>query len=241
MIKLIKLEYIKNNIKKYIGISVISTLLLSLFIFAMTYWGIARDPDSGMVEAAIDGITAVTHVEFLTMVVFLVLAAVMQSAFIVDAYRNKTMDLMFQYPIQRKKIILSKILAVLIFCFTALIVCKYFIYGILYLGSFRFTPDFPIDTIKFLSPAFHVSVILQALSTVCLSILTLYIGLVLKSTKAPIITAFILFAVTQGGFGNFSLANNKISFFIIIGISILCFFLCIVRIEAKDVNGGKVS
>lgn len=241
MIKLIKLEYRKNNIKKYIRISVISTLLLSLFIFAMTYLGIARDSDSGMVEASIDGITSVTNVEFLTMVVFLVLAAVMQSAFIVDAYRNKTMDLMFQYPIQRKKIILSKILAVLIFCFAALIVCKYFIYIILYLGSFRFTPDFSIDTISFLSPTFHASVILQALSTVCLSILTLYIGLLLKSTKAPIITAFILFAVTQGGFGNFSLANNKIFYFIIIGISILCLFPCIDRVEAKDVDGGKVS
>lgn len=241
MIKLIKLEYIKNNIKKYIGIAAISTLLLSLFTFAMTYLGIARDPDSGMVEVAIDGVTAVTNVEFLTMVVFLVIAAVMQSSFIVDAYKNKTMDLMFQYPIQRKKIILSKILAVLIFCFIALISCKYFIYAILYLGSFLFKPDFSIDAINFLSPTFHAVVILQALPTVCLSILALYIGLLLKSTKASIISAFIIFVVTQGGFGNFSLANNKTFFFIIIGISILCLFLCIARVEAKDINGGKVS
>lgn len=241
MIKLIGLEYKKNKIKKYIIAAIISTLLLAVFIFAMTYLGIARDPDSGIAESAVEGVTAASHVEFLTMAVFLILASVMQSAFIVDAYKNKTMDLMFQYPIQRKKIILSKMLAVLIFSFIALIVSKYFIYATLYVGSFRFTPDFRVDTINFLSPMFHVTLISQALSTVCLSILALYIGLLFKSTKAPIIAAFILFAVTQGGFGNFSLANNNVFFFIILGISIVCAFLCFAKIEAKDIGGNSAS
>jgi ABC-type transport system involved in multi-copper enzyme maturation permease subunit len=239
MLKLIKLEYRKNNIKKYIVVSTILTALLTLFIFAMTYWGIARDPGSGVVETAMDGITVSSHIELLSMGVFLVLASVMQSTFIVEAYKNKTMDLMFQYPIQRKKILISKMLAVLIFSVISLLLCKYIIYTVIYAASFTMTADFSVDVIKFSSLAFHTGIILQSLSTVCLSILSLYAGLLFKSTKAPIITAFLLFAVTQGGFGDFSLAGNKGFALILIVLSILCAFLCMMKIETKDVDAGQ--
>lgn len=241
MIQLMKLEYKKYRIKKYIGISLILTSLLTLFIFAMTYWGIARDPDSGVAETQISGatITVASHVGLLTMLSFLVLAATMQSTFIVDAYQNKTMDLMFQYPIQRKKIIISKILAVLIFCFLSLALCQYIIYAVLYAASFYMTPDFSVDVINFLSPNFHIGILLQSLSTVCLSVLALYIGLLLQSTKAPVISAFLLFAVTQGAFGNFTLANNPSIPFILIGLSMVCTLFCVAKIETKDVDGGK--
>ena len=51
MLKLIKLEWKKNNIGKYIRNAVIVTLLLCLFIFALAFLGIADDPD-GTLDAA---------------------------------------------------------------------------------------------------------------------------------------------------------------------------------------------
>lgn len=124
MIKLIKLEYKKNNIKKYIIITLILTGVLLLFCFAQTYLGIARDSDTGVVDAVEGANTVDSYVDLLTTISFLILSSAMQSTFIVDAYKNKTMDLMFQYPIGRKKILISKILAVLIFSFAALVLCK---------------------------------------------------------------------------------------------------------------------
>jgi len=41
MIKLIKLEYKKHKIGKYITMALALTVLLAIFIFAMTYLGIA--------------------------------------------------------------------------------------------------------------------------------------------------------------------------------------------------------
>ena len=51
MLKLIKLEWKKNNIGKYIRNAVIVTSLLCLFIFALAFLGIADDPD-GTLDAA---------------------------------------------------------------------------------------------------------------------------------------------------------------------------------------------
>ena len=52
---------------------------------------------------------------------FLIFTGVMLSAYIVNAYKNKTMNLMFLYPIKRQKILISQMLAVWIFNFVALV------------------------------------------------------------------------------------------------------------------------
>ena len=45
MLKLIRLEWQKNNVGKYIRNVVIMSALICLFIFALCYLGIANDPD----------------------------------------------------------------------------------------------------------------------------------------------------------------------------------------------------
>ena len=46
MLKLIRLEWKKNNVGKYIRNVVIMSALICLFIFALCYLGIANDPDT---------------------------------------------------------------------------------------------------------------------------------------------------------------------------------------------------
>ena len=52
MLKLIKLEWKKNNIGKYARNAIILAAVLCLFIFALAYLGIANDPDTGVPDAA---------------------------------------------------------------------------------------------------------------------------------------------------------------------------------------------
>ena len=87
MFKLIRLEWKKNNVGKYIRNAVIMAALICLFIFALCYLGIANDPETGVPDAAPGN------------------SAVSASAYIVNAYKNKTMNLMFLYPIKRQKIL----------------------------------------------------------------------------------------------------------------------------------------
>lgn len=52
MLKLIRLEWKKNNIGKYIRNAVILAIILCTFLFALAYLGIANDPDTGVPDAA---------------------------------------------------------------------------------------------------------------------------------------------------------------------------------------------
>ena len=101
MLKLIRLEWKKNNVGKYIRNVVIMSALICLFIFALCYLGIANDPDTGVPDAAPGNSAISSSIELFTSMAFLVFTSVMLSTYIVSAYKNKTMNLMFSYPIKR--------------------------------------------------------------------------------------------------------------------------------------------
>lgn len=129
MLKLIKLEWKKNRTGTYMRNAVILAGLLCLFVFALAYLGIANDPDTGLPDAAAGNGTISAPIELFTSMSFLIFTGVMLSAFIISAYKNKTMNVMFSYPIKRQKILVSQMLAVWIFNFIALVLTKLFIYG----------------------------------------------------------------------------------------------------------------
>ena len=52
MVKLIRLEWKKNNIGRYIRAAVLVAAALSLFIYALAFFGIANDPVTGVPDAA---------------------------------------------------------------------------------------------------------------------------------------------------------------------------------------------
>ena len=139
MLKLIRLEWKKNNVGKYIRNVVIMSALICLFIFALCYLGIANDPDTGVPDAVPGNSAISSSIELFTSMAFLVFTSVMLSTYIVSAYKNKTMNLMFSYPIKRQKILVSQMLAVWIFNFVALVLTKLLIYGCLLLGA-QFIP-----------------------------------------------------------------------------------------------------
>ena len=112
MLKLIRLEWKKNNIGKYIRNAVILAIILCTFLFALAYLGIANDPDTGVPDAAPGNEMISSSIELFTGSHFLVFTGVMLASFIVTAYKNKTMNLMFSYPIRRQKILVSQMLAV---------------------------------------------------------------------------------------------------------------------------------
>ncbi len=184
MFKLIKLEWKKNNIKKYIGYAAIMAVLC-VFIFAVCYFGITNDPGAGVPDAVMGGSTISSSIELFTSMAFLIFTSVMLSTYIVSAYQNKTMNLMFSYPIKRQKILISQILAVWIFNFIALILTKMLIYSCLWLGSQFMMSAFPLDY-NMISLSFYMQLILKAFVIVTMSFIALFIGLAMKSSKQPL-------------------------------------------------------
>ena len=93
MLKLIKLEWKKNRIGKYVRNAVLLALMLCLFVFAFAFLGIVNDPETGVPDAALETGMLSSSIEMLTSMSFLVFTGVMLASFIVGAYQNKTMNL----------------------------------------------------------------------------------------------------------------------------------------------------
>lgn len=231
MVKLIKLEWKKNHVTKYIMPVLISVFLAGLFVFALDFLGLARDPDTGVVDAVNSNIGAL--IELLTNMIFLVFTGTMLASFIVSAYQNKTMNLMFSYPIKRQKILVSQMAAVWIFNVIALIAAKLCLYGIIFWYSGKQQPDFATD-FNMLEGGFYLHMIVGSVATVTLGFIALFVGMRKKSVKATIITSFLLIVLTQGSVGDFTLANNILLPILLMTTALIFSFLSVYNAETKD-------
>ena len=232
MLKLIRLEWKKNNIVKYVRGAIIMAFLLGLFVFALAFWGIANDPD-GTLDAVPGTDVISAPIELFTSMAFLIYTSVMLATFIVSAYKNKTMNLMFSYPIKRQKILASQMIAVWSFNFITLIVTKLAIYLCVFMGAKFMQSSFAID-FSIGSLSFYVQLILKSVVIVSMSFIALFVGMALKSSKATIITSFLLIFLTQGTVGDFTMANNAV-FPVVLTIISFCFAaLSICNVESRD-------
>ncbi len=232
MLKLVRLEWKKNNIGKYIKGVIIMAALLGLFVFALAFLGIANDPD-GTLDAApgTDAISA--PIELFTSMAFLIYTSVMLASFIVSAYKNKTMNLMFSYPIKRQKILASQMIAVWTFNFVALILTKLVIYMCVFFGAKFMQSSFVVD-FSIGSLSFYIQLILKSVVIVSMSFIALFVGMALKSSKATIVTSFLLIFLTQANIGDFTMAGNAVFPIILTAISLLFAALSIINVESKD-------
>ncbi|EOS41372.1 hypothetical protein C808_00541 [Lachnospiraceae bacterium M18-1] len=233
MLKLIRLEWKKNNIGKYIRNAVILTALLCLFTFALAFWGIADDPD-GTLDAAPGMDTISSPIELFTGMAFLIFTCVMLASFIVSAYKNKTMNLMFTYPVKRQKILASQMAAVWIFNFVALVLSKFVIYLCIFIGSKYMRSSFVID-FDIGSLSFYIQLFLKSFVIVSMSFIALFVGMALKSSKAAIITSFLLIFLTQANVGDFTMADNAVFPFVLTAVSFGFAVLSIHNVENKDI------
>ena len=233
MLKLIKLEWMKNNIGRYMRNAVILAAVLCLFMFALAYLGIANDPDTGIPDAAPGNNTMSAPIELFTNMSFSIFTGVMLASFIVSAYKNKTMNLMFSYPIKRQKILVSQMLAVWIFNFVALVFTKLLLYSCILAGSHFMVSSFPLD-FNMASLGFYIQLLIKSVVIVTMSFIALFIGMAMKSSKATIISSFLLILLTQGSIGDLTMANNAVFQVILTLISLVFAFLSISGAETKD-------
>lgn len=232
MLKLIRLEWKKNNIGKYTRNAVIMAVLLCLFVYALAFLGIANDPD-GTLDAAPGMDTISSPIELFTDMAFLIFTGVMLASFIVSAYKNKTMNLMFTYPVKRQKILVSQMMAVWIFNFAALVLSKSAIYLCICMGSKYMRSSFAVD-FDMGSISFYIRLILKSFVMVSVSFIALFVGMVMKSSKAVIITSFLLIFLTQANVGDFTMADSVVFPLVLTAVSFGFAVLSIYKVENKD-------
>ncbi len=228
MFKLIRLEWKKNKVGKYIRNALILTGVLLLMLLM-----VAGELESDEVKYAYGGDMLKAGVEMFTNLSFIIFSSVMLAAFIVSTYKDKTVNLMFSYPISRKMILGSQMASVWIFNFLALVLSKIIIFAAL-VAAKRFT-YISADSIALGSGMFYVQILADSAVMISISFVALPVGMYLKSSKAAIIAGVVIVCFTQGNIGSYTLMGNIPFYTVLMGISAASAFFALARVETRDV------
>lgn len=140
---------------------------------------------------------------------------------------------MFTYPVKRQKIIISQMMAVWIFNFVTLILSKLVIYLCIFAGSKYMQSSFKID-FDMGSLSFYIQLIVKSFVIVSMSFIALFVGMAMKSSKAAIISSFLLIFLTQANVGDFTLADNAVFPLVLTAVSFGFAVLSVYNVETKD-------
>lgn len=233
MRKLIWLEYKKNKTEKYLIKAGLILILLLIFFFAFTYLGIAIIEDTDAVEPEMYGRLSEVVTGFVE-IVYIVLSASMYASFIIEAYRNKTMNLMFTYPIRRSRILSAKIAAVWVFCLCAQMITRAALFAML-IGAGQFmTPDF---LLSFSLTDWHFWSMQLVSSVLCttMSLIALWIGVWRRSTRVALAVSGLLVLIKKGNVGGFSVRSVGWVPFAMAGLAVLMTAVYLQNVNRKDV------
>ena len=233
MWKLMKLEWKKNNLKKYIVKVAAVTVILFLLLFMTSGELESKETveiyGQSMIYAAI---------KMFADSCFILCTGVMLASVIISAYRDKTMDLMFSYPIKRQKnICFHKCWLYGYFNFVALVLCKLFLFGGFFLlGNWTGIALQGITSGEiFGQAAFWLELAMDSAAMVSISYVVLFVGMRAKSSKAAILTSFLVIVLTQGNIGSYTLINNVPFYLALTALAAVSVFLCVYKIEERDV------
>lgn len=230
MINLIKLEIKKNRLiktLKAVGIANIAIIGFLALIFLTE-----RGEDVGAFETYE---SAFSVIDTFVRATFMMFASVWISKLIIDEYKTKTISLLFMYPLNRKKIIFSKLLIVFIYTFCCVLFSNLFISQILIV----FNPMFEIVSGSLSASILAkdlLNIIVSALSTAGMSLIPLYFGMLKKSVPATIVSALLLNTLATSNWGQGTSIYKIVLIPIMLGvIGILIAYLTIRKIDKKDV------
>lgn len=230
MLKLIKLEIKKFKLAGYLK----TVLFINLGIM-IALCGIYFAEKS-------EGITTLgTYKESFEMIgvlvraAFIVFASVLISKLIIDEYRNNTISILFTYPINRKKIMLAKILLIAGFTFVNILLSSVFIGFMFFLADLglNFVPE------QLTSGTLTESIIQMpfiAFAAAGMGLVPLYFGLIKKSVPVTIVTSILLISLTNTTVDDFTL-SKVLAIPIVLGfIGVLVAYFSVRNIDHVDID-----
>lgn len=227
MLKLMKLELKKYKIGGTIRGAVITTTIISLFfLFAMFIT--VKTGDKSFFENYNE------MIKIFVRGVYTIFAAVLISHYIIDEYSNKTINIMFMYPIKRKNIMIAKLIIIVVFIFTAMIISNIFIHGFLYVANI-FGKCIDINLMKVIGFNNLIDIVIDSALYSLLSLLPVYVGMKKKTTASVILTSIIMTSLLNSGSADFTLGSLIIITCILAVIGVLVAYMSIKNVEKDDV------
>lgn len=188
MINLIKLELKRFSLKDHIrNVAIANLIILVLGILLTFISSIGEIPQSDL--PTMDLFT-IKIIDMLVIATFLVWESVLIAAIIVEEFRSKTMSLLFTYPINRKKLIASKLMLIVCVTLVSIIFSVLFqnlcVWGLSKVFSFVSYSIVMKDVLN---------LFIMSIGALCLGMLPLYVGMIRKSTIATIVSSLFIVSI----------------------------------------------
>ncbi|QWG46852.1 ABC transporter permease [Bacillus mycoides] len=229
MLKLMKLEWKKHKLSSYFK-SVAICIIAIFAVVNLMALGV-KDEVDGLFSDFTQQMVLINTVIRITFIIF---SSVILSRLIIDEYKNKTMQLSFMYPLQRKMLMRAKLTIVFCFCFVSTIIATFIISLLVYFVSPMMglieTPA-TIGEIIAIVPATFINAFMIS----GISLIPLFFGMRKKSTPTTITSAVIIGMLISSNFGS---GNGQVSMFNFIAIPIV---LCLLGIFISYLSYRKID
>ncbi|MFJ6209105.1 ABC transporter permease [Lysinibacillus sp. NPDC092081] len=184
MLKLVRLEWKKNSMSSYFK----SLIICIIGIFAAVALMAVGSADEKMFLNYTD-FMSLTNI--LIRIVFIIFSSVILSRLVIDEYKNKTVQILFTYPLKRKKIIFAKLSLVFGFCFFSIIIATFMMnIAVYFLNPMMNLFETPVEIQEMVATIPSTFIIAFMMGGV--SLIPLYFGMRKNSTAATITSAVLI-------------------------------------------------
>ncbi|MEM5600582.1 ABC transporter permease [Bacillus cereus group sp. RP37] len=229
MLRLMKLEWKKHRLSSYFKSVAICIIAIFAAVSLMAL-GIKAEGDVLFSDFTQNMALANVFIR----ITFIIFSSVILSRLVIDEYKNKTMQLLFMYPLQRKMLMRAKLTIVFCFCFVSTIIATFIISLLVYFVSPMMglieTPA-TIGEIIAIVP----TTIISAFMISGISLIPLFFGMRKKSTPTTITSAVIIGMLISGNVGA---GSNQVSMFDFIAIPIV---LCLLGVFISYLSYRKID
>ncbi|AND09839.1 ABC transporter permease [Bacillus thuringiensis] len=228
MLRLMKLELKKFKLGWYVKGAVIANItILALMIFTSIVAQVEGDPEIRNPQMML--LTASTLVR----ATFIVFGSVLIARLIIGEYKNKTIILMFSYPINRRKMMISKLVITATLTFITVIVSNILIVGVFFgIDSyFSILPNpFTVDQLV----QEGINLVPLAIATAGISLIPLYFGMRKRSVPTTIVSSIIVVSIAINNQPIFPIATFLPLQFTFSAIGMVIAYFGIKNIESED-------
>ena len=233
MKKLIKLEFKKHQLFGYWK-GVINANIIVMAFLCFIYF--IEKSEGGGEDAFFSSYDFIFNfILMMTTAIFLIFGSVVLARLVVEEYKNKTITLLFTYPLSRKKLLFAKLIIVSVFIFSAILFSNLLIGGVVYLVDLIFD-IIPGDlSAELLRDSFFL-LLINIVTAAAAGLVPLYFGMRKKSVPATIVSAIILVSILNTFTSNVLSWTYMVTMIALAVIGIGIAYLSIRNIEHEDVT-----
>ncbi|MBH0322932.1 ABC transporter permease [Bacillus cereus] len=230
MLHLMKLELKKFKLGWYVKRAIIANIvILALMIFVSIIAQVEGDAEIRNPETILLMASAIVRATFI------IFGSVLIARLIIGEYKNKTILLMFSYPINRKKMMASKLAITAIVTFITVIVSNILVVGIFFgIDSyFSILPNsFTVDQLV----QEGIKLVPLAIATAGMSLIPLYFGMRKRSVPTTIVSSLIVVSIAMNTNPEFPTATLLPLQLALAAIGVVIAYYGIKNIEKEDIT-----